>query len=265
MDSSKINKAANILFTSKTNLKKIKELPSDCTPKNFNEAYLIQNKLSNIYLSKNPKNKIIGKKIGCTNEDAKKQLNVTESFFGNLFSKDISQSNSIINSKYFFSPFIEPEFSFLVNNELSISNAPYKNKDIIKFISCVLPSIELVDSRYKDWTTIGVYNLVADNAVHAHWIYGNSCNNLDKFNFNNHKVKLYINEKEVIKGNSNKVLGNPINSLTWLINNLAKQGKSLPKNSYVSTGTCTPAISIYKGDKISADFGKLGTVNFIYQ
>ena len=61
MDNSKINKAANTLYNSKTNLKKIKELPKDCAPKNFNEAYLIQNQFSNIYLSKNPKNKIIVK------------------------------------------------------------------------------------------------------------------------------------------------------------------------------------------------------------
>ena len=41
-------------------------------------------------------------------------------------------------------------------------------------------------------------------------------------------------------------------------------GKSLPKNSYVSTGTCTPAIPIKKGDEVMADFGKLGNVSFIY-
>jgi len=265
MEYSKIIKSANILFNSRRNLKKIKGLPRDCTPKNFNEAYLIQDQLSNKYLSKNPKNKIIGKKIGCTNEDAKKQLNITESFFGNLFSKDISKSNCTIKSKHFFSPYIEPEFSFVMNNELSISNAPYKNEDVYKFISCVLPSIELVDSRYKDWTSIGVYNLVADNAVHAHWVYGNSYNNFEVFNLNNHKVTLYINDNEIVKGNSSKVLGNPINSLTWLINNLAKQGKTLKKNSYVSTGTCTQAIAISKGDRIRADFGKLGIVNFSYQ
>jgi 2-oxo-3-hexenedioate decarboxylase len=60
-------------------------------------------------------------------------------------------------------------------------------------------------------------------------------------------------------------MGNPINSLTWLINNLALIGKSLPKNSYISTGTCTPAIPIKKGDKVMADFGKLGNVRFIYK
>ena len=132
-------------------------------------------------------------------------------------------------------------------------------------ISAVLPSIELVDSRFEDWTIVGVKNLIADNAVHAHWIYGEKINNLNSINFNNHSVDLLINGKLIDKGNSNNVMGNPINSLTWLINNLALSGKLLPKNSYISTGTCTPAIPIKKGDKVIADFGKLGNVSFIYK
>ena len=39
-----------------------------------------------------------------------------------------------------------------------------------------------------------------------------------------------VNDKIVNKGNANNVLDNPINSLTWLINTLANQGRSLKKN-----------------------------------
>ena len=41
---------------------------------------------------------------------------------------------------------------------------------------------------------------------------------------------------------------------------MAKQRKSLPKGSYISTGTCTPAIPVKKGDIISANFYTLGSV-----
>ena len=129
----------------------------------------------------------------------------------------------------------------------------------------VLPSIEIVDSRYEDWTSVGVNNLIADNAVHAHWIFGNEVIDLNSFNLNNHPVDLFINKKLIEKGNSNNVMGNPINSLTWLINNLAFMGKVLPKNHYISTGTCTKAIPISRGDNITADFGKLGTISFVYE
>ena len=43
---------------------------------------------------------------------------------------------------------------------------------VYESIEYVLPSIEIVDSRYIDWTSIGVNNIIADNAAHAHWIYG---------------------------------------------------------------------------------------------
>ena len=265
MDNSKINKAAETLYNSRVNLKKIRELPKGCIPKSIKEAYDIQDELANRYISADKNTLLIGKKIGCTNKAAQVQLNIKESFFGNMFSNNISKSNCIINSEKYFSPFVEPEFSFVMKNELDISKTPYNPQIVYESVSAVLPSIELVDSRFEDWTIIGVSNLIADNAVHAHWIYGNEKKNLNHFNFNNHSVDLFINGKLIDKGNSSNVMGNPINSLTWLINNLALIGKSLPKNFYISTGTCTPAIPIKKGDNVMADFGKLGNVSFIYK
>jgi len=89
----KINKAANILYNSRINLEKIKELPKDCTPTSPIEAYLIQEELTNIYLSAGDGNKLIGKKVACTNKAAQIQLNVKESFYGNIFSNSTTKSN----------------------------------------------------------------------------------------------------------------------------------------------------------------------------
>ena len=265
MEKTKINKAANILYNSRIDVKRIKELPKDCNPKSFQEAYDIQDELTNKYLSQNKKTLVVGKKIGCTNEAAKIQLNIKDSFYGNMFSDNISKSNVIINPNKYFSPFIEPEFSFVMKNELSLKKAPYSPEIVYESILAVLPSIELVDSRYEDWTSIGVNNLIADNAVHAHWIYGEEKKELNLFNFDNHSVDLYINGKFIEKGNASAVMGNPIISLTWLINTLASAGKVLPKNNYISTGTCTKAIPIFRGDKVTADFGKLGIVKFEFR
>ena len=265
MDQSKIQKAADILYNSRISLKKIKQLPQDCAPRSLEEGYDIQDELTKKYLSASHKTLLIGKKIGCTNKAAQKQLNVNESFFGNMFSDNISKSKNIINSEKYFSPYIEPEFSFLMKDELNVLKAPYNVEEVYESIAAVLPSIELVDSRFEDWTSIGVNNLIADNAVHAHWIYGNSINDLNLFDFNNHSVDLFINEKFIENGNSKNVMKNPINSLTWLINKLALKGKTLPKNTYVSTGTCTKAIPISKGDHIKVDFGNLGNVSFFFK
>ena len=72
-------------------------------------------------------------------------------------------------------------------------------------IHSVIPSIEIVDSRFNDWTKVGINNLIADNGAHAHWIVGKEKKNLKDYNLNDHKVDLYINKKIVKKGNSYNV------------------------------------------------------------
>ena len=65
-----------------------------------------------------------------------------------------------------------------MKDELDILKAPYKPEIVYESIFAALPSIELVDSRFEDWTVVGVKNLIADHEnainkvkdemVHAH-------------------------------------------------------------------------------------------------
>ena len=89
MKNSKINKAAETLYNARIKKKRIIELPKDCIPESIKEAYDIQDELTNKYISADKNTLLIGKKIGCTNKAAQVQLNVKESFFGNMFSNNI--------------------------------------------------------------------------------------------------------------------------------------------------------------------------------
>ena len=260
MNINKIKKAADILYQSRKQKKILSNLPRDCIPVNKNEAYTIQETLAQLYLSDNKDNTIIGKKIGCTNEDAQKQINITEPFYGNIFSTYTSKSHCYLDRNDFFNPFIEPEFSFRMKDEIDLLKAPYTVDEVVELIDFIVPSIEIVDSRFQDWTSIGINSLIADNGANAYWIYGNESENLKKINLYNYSVSLFINDKLIAEGNSSKVLKNPLNSLIWLINTLKFRGKTFPKNIFISTGTCTPAIPVNKNDKIRADFGELGEV-----
>ena len=120
MDISKINKAAEILYNSKINVKRIRKLPEECTPQSFKEAYDIQEELVNKYLKVDKNNSIIGKKIGCTNKAAQAQLNINESFFGNMFSKNISKfpiKGLLTASKSIFKIFFISSELFFIKKE----------------------------------------------------------------------------------------------------------------------------------------------------
>ena len=109
-------------------LKKIAKLPNDCIPQNKDEAYLIQDSLVKKHLSMNKGASIIGKKVGCTNKNAQKQVNIHEPFYGNLFSRYSSISGCKLFSKNYFKPYLEPEFSFRINKS-RIKDSTIQNRE----------------------------------------------------------------------------------------------------------------------------------------
>ena len=64
------------------------------------------------------------------------------------------------------------------------------------------------------------------------------------------------------EGNASNVLGNPLNSLLWVINKLSLNGEPLLKGNVVSTGTCTVAIPLEKNYKVKVDFADMGNIDF---
>jgi 2-keto-4-pentenoate hydratase len=56
------------------------------------------------------------------------------------------------------------------------------------------------------------------------------------------------------------VLGDPRVALAWLANEVSRHGVALAAGQVVTTGTCMAPLEILPGDKVTADFGALGTV-----
>ena len=201
----KIIKAANILFKYRKNKKRLDTLPVDCTPNTIDEAYSIQNELKIKYLTLKD-NYLIGKKVGCTNKWAQKQINVKEPFYGNLFSKYSSKSGCKLNANNFSKPYMEPEFSFRIKEDINISKAPFTFNQIIELTESVMASVEIVDFRFnKKLKDIGINNLISTNAASEYWIRGLKEFKLDEINLSDHTVKVYINDKLIEKGNSSNI------------------------------------------------------------
>ena len=264
MNTNNILKTANILFQNKLNGRGINSLPPNCTPQNNEEAYQIQYELKILCLSLKD-NKSIGKKVGCTNKIAQEQINVNDPFYGELYSKFSSENNCTLKSNNFYKPLVEPEISFRMKEDVNITNAPFTIHNVDELFDGLLPSIEVVDFRFnKELKNIGIYNLISSNGASEHWIHGENIYPINKINLENHVVSIYVDSLLIDKGNTNKVLENPLNSAIWVINRLALKGEPLLKGQFISTGTCTKAIQIKPGNIIKADFGSIGCVKLNY-
>jgi len=256
--------SAKFLFKHRQNKSSISDLPKILSPQNDNDAYLIQEELKLLYLSLKD-NVSIGKKVGCTSLEGQKQLDISEPFYGNLFSRFYEIEPINISSKKFSKPFIEPEIALRVKEDINIANAPFSIKDVDDLFDGFVCSLEIVDFRFKkNLKDIGANNLIATNGASEFWIRNSEVFLMNEINFDNHEVNISFNNEIVGKGNVNNVMENPLNSGLWLINKIAQKGETLLKGQFISTGTCTKAHELISNTKVSADFGKLGKIEFIY-
>jgi len=259
-----IQEAAKFLFEHRLNKSNINNLPKHITPKTKNEAYLIQEELKLLYFNLK-ENISIGKKVGCTSLDAQKQLDINEPFYGNLFSRFYSIEPTKISSKKFSKPFIEPEIALRVKEDIDISKAPFTINNIDDLFDGFVCSLEIVDFRFnKTLKEIGALNLIATNGASEFWIRNSEVFKLNKINFEDHSINISYNKKIIGEGNTKNVMGNPLNSALWLINKISKKGETLLKGQFISTGTCTKAHELVAETEVSADFGKIGKIEFLY-
>ena len=264
MDDNNTNLAANILFNHRLNKTGLKSLPKKLMPSTIEDAYRIQEELKILYLSMN-NNFTIGKKIGCTNKSAQKQVGIFEPFYGNLFSKFSNENYCKLKSSKFYKPYIEPEISFRIKEDINILKAPFSIKDSKNIFDAIFPSIELVDFRFgENIIDIGIFNLIMSNGASEYYIKSEKVFNFDDIDLENQKVQIFINNKLIEEGNTNLVLKNPLNAAIWLLNKLAKKGEPMLKGQYITTGTCTKAVKAEKNSKIKAIFEGLGNIEFEY-
>ena len=256
--------AADILFNHRLNKSGLKSLPKKLAPRTIKESYKIQNELKILYLTLKD-NICIGKKVGCTNEIAQKQIGIFEPFYGNLFSKFQNFSGCKLKSKKFFKPFIEPEISLVIKDDININDAPFKIKDADNLFEFIIPSIEIVDFRFgENIKDVGINNLISTNGAAEYWVKSDNNYSLNSVDLNNHKINLYIDGNLTEVGNTNAVLGNPLNSGIWLINKLSELGEPMLKGQFITTGSCTKAVPFTPNTNIVADFGTLGRVEINY-
>lgn len=200
--------------------------------------------------------RIIGRKVGCTNQSARDLLGLDGPFHGALLSHTALASPArIARSDY---PFIvlEPEFALRLGAPLGPAGAPHTAESVADAVDAVLPALEIVSSCHADWTRTGPALVIADNGSSYGWVYGEPVINWDLETLMNARVILQVNSAEVATGHAGNVDGGPLGVLAWLADRVP-----LPEGIFISTGTTTKVHFGEQGDRVEARFGPFGTVS----
>ncbi len=255
---------AQLLSDARTKHVRLAELPEAVRPRTTEEAYRCQDLLVQ-QLLEHYGGAGIGYKIACTNVTAQRQLNVDGPFHGRMTSAFCFDSPARIDAGQFFMRVVEAEFAFRMGRDLPPASAERSVEEVAAAVEGVLPGIEIVDSRFDDWTTIGALSLIADNACHAAWVKGGLLEDWRGIDLAAQTVRLTVNGNLHREGSGRAVLGHPLNALTWLANQLSAQGRGLKAAQYVTTGVTMEVYMGQRGDQITADFGPLGAVELAFE
>jgi len=258
-----VTNSAELLAQARINHKRLPELPAAIRPATPAEAYTVQDGLIDRLLA-HYGGSVIGYKVACTNVTAQRQLNVDAPFCGRLLSAFFFESPARVDAGKFFMRVVEAEFAFEMARDLPPTAAPRSRQEIAAAVKGVLPGIEIVDSRFDDWTTIGAPSLIADNACNAAWVRGRLITDWQAIDLAAQAVRVTVNGKVLREGSGGNVLGHPLNALEWLVNSLSARGLGLKAGQYATTGVTTEVYMAERGDRITADFGPVGSVDLTF-
>lgn len=225
---------------------------------NVSKAYEVQKLVVN-RLKKIHEAKVCGFKAAFTTKASQKKFAMKEPAYGVLLDYMIVRDTicCVHTSGKTIKPMIEVEIGFVIGKDIS---KPIKNvAQLKKYIKSAFFAIEVPDIRFHLKGLKGA-DVIADDVGTFLVIKGKEFNPF-KVDLENIKAKLYVNGKLKRIGYSKYVLGNPLNSLLWLVNKVISQGEKIKKGYIVITGTMTKMYPAMPGN-YTAVYGKLGTLKF---
>jgi 2-keto-4-pentenoate hydratase len=188
-------------------------------------------------------------------------MGVDEPDYGHLLDDMFVLEGSAIPAADFCDPRVEVEVAFVLGKGLT--GPGVSAADVLRATDFVLPAIEVIDSRIRDWK-IGLADTIADNASSARVVLGGHPTSLNDVDPRTIGAVLRKNGEVVETGAAGAVLGNPVTAVAWLANKVHSFGVTLEPGHVIMPGSCTRAVDVNAGDVIRADFDYLGYVSVVF-
>lgn len=201
-----------------------------------------------------------GHKVGLASLAMQRQMGVHQPDYGHLLASRFHLEHMPLDASGFLQPRIEPEIAFVLGHELCGPGVTVA--DAMRAVDFVVPALEIVDSRIRDWQ-ISIVDTIADNASSGGVVLGSRPTRLDATDLRTVGCTFHINGEIVSTGAGGAVLGSPINALVWLANTVGPLGITLEAGHVVLPGSMTRAEPIRSGDTVVANMGALGSVTAV--
>ncbi|HAN31484.1 MAG TPA: 2-oxopent-4-enoate hydratase [Myxococcales bacterium] len=199
--------------------------------------------------------RLVGHKVGLTSEAIQSWLGVDQPDFGGLLSSMEIPTGAELRVSTLMQPRAEGEIAFVLAHDLRGPQVTVA--DVLAATDFVLPAIEVIDSRIRDWK-ITFADTVADNASSGRFILGTQPISAEQIDLRLAGMWLRKNGRVVSTGAGAACMDNPVHAVAWLANTLADLGTPLLAGQVILSGALGPAVPIVAGDFLELNIGQLG-------
>jgi len=238
----------------------IDELPRSIRPKTLAEAYDLQDAVR-ARLAERGLGAQVGWKIGCTTPVMQKYLDIPHPCAGTLYRATTYRDEARVAADDFFRLGLECEIAVRLAADLPPRAGGHRAETVAPAVAGVMASIEIVDHRFVDFTTVSTPSLVADDFFSAGCVLGAPRPLAELGDLRSLTGGFAVDGAAPEKqGRGAAILGHPLKALAWLADHLAARGTRLRAGDAVTLGSVVKTIYPQAGMRIVAQFDRLPAV-----
>lgn len=227
---------ADRLYNENTNRKPFRPVRDDLRPSDMAAAYRVQDLLNARYAA-GGRGPVAGYKIGLTSEKIRQMCNVHEPIAGLIYQSTMHHSPAQLKLGEFMHLGIEFELAVEIARDVPPEALPLNIDTVRGFIAACVPAFELIEDRNADYGDLDAFSIVVDNGWCGGIVLGEASGDWKALDFASNLVAMYLNGEFVENGVTGDAMGHPFNSVTWVADLLARQGKGLKAGEIVMTGS----------------------------
>src|SRR5438105_13485238 len=158
-------------------------------------------------------------------------------FCAPIYASRVHASPASLPARGFHLIGIECEIGFRLNQALSQREAPYSRDEVLAAAS-LHPTIEIVDSRYQDFRSLGRLQVLADNFSNGALVYGAASSDWQGMDLTHPPIAVTADGRDFAECTGLRA-GDPIGLFVELVNHIARERGGVPAGTFVKTGTHT--------------------------
>lgn len=242
--------AANALADARRTSRPMEDLPAEMRPATVDEAYDIQDMLSEMYGA------VGGWKVGAPSAEG-------TPMFAPMPEVWLAESGVVMRARRYRG--LEAEVAFLLGRDLPRRESPYSREEVVDAIASCHPAIEVLESGLVDPIKADRLSMIADLQMHGGFVFGPAFAGWREIDWTKEAVTLAVDGMVRVERTGSNTAGDLMRLLPWLANEGAVRTGGLWAGQWITTGSWTGNTVAEENSSVDVSFANLGRVTLRFE